>query len=57
MEFKLLDHGYLKIVESYGSDESIIEAARMSTDKGFLGWGPRHRDDCDYLLNTLVDSE
>ena len=39
-EFKLLDHGYLKLVESWGSDEAIIRAARMSTDKGFLGWGP-----------------
>jgi len=38
-EIKLLDHGYVRFVESYGSDESIIEAARMSTDKGFLGWG------------------
>lgn len=38
--FKLLDHGYLRFIESYGSDESIIEAARMSTNKGFLGWGP-----------------
>jgi len=38
---KVLDHGYLKIVESWGSDQSIVEAARMSTDKGFLGWGPR----------------
>lgn len=36
---KLLDHGYLKFIESWGSDERIVEAARMSTDKGFLGWG------------------
>lgn len=35
----LLDHGYLGFVESWGSDERIVEAARMSTDKGFLGWG------------------
>lgn len=40
-EVKLLDHGYLKLIESWGSDASIIEAARMSTDKGFLGWGPK----------------
>jgi thymidylate synthase (FAD) len=38
---KLLDHGYLYLIESWGSDERIIEAARMSTGKGFLGWGPR----------------
>lgn len=35
---KLLDHGYIKLIETWGSDERIIEAARMSTDKGFLGW-------------------
>lgn len=38
---ELLDHGYLKVVETWGSDERIIESARMSTDKGFQGWGPR----------------
>lgn len=43
---KLLDHGYLDFVESWGSDQSIIEAARMSTDKGFLGWGPKLCPDC-----------
>lgn len=43
MEFKILDHGYLKFIESWGSDERIIEAARMSTGKGFLGWGPTYR--------------
>lgn len=36
----VLDHGYVKLVEGWGSDARIIEAARMSTDKGFLGWGP-----------------
>ena len=38
-EITLLDHGYVRFIESYGSDERIVEAARMSTDKGFLGWG------------------
>lgn len=37
---ELLDHGYIKIVDTMGSDQSIIEAARMSTVKGFLGWEP-----------------
>lgn len=37
---EVLDHGYVVRVEAYGSDERIVEAARMSTDKGFLGWGP-----------------
>lgn len=37
---KVLDHGYVKFIEKWGSDERIIEAARMSTGKGFKGWGP-----------------
>ena len=36
---EILDHGYLKLIETWGSDERIVEAARMSTNKGFLGWG------------------
>jgi len=36
---QILDHGYLQLVETWGSDERIIEAARMSTGKGFNGWG------------------
>ena len=43
----MLDHGYVEFVESWGSDERIIEAARMSTAKGFLGWGPK----CDRCGN------
>ena len=35
---KILDQGYIKYITHCGSDESIIEAARMSTDKGFQGW-------------------
>ena len=35
----VLDHGYIQIIRSWGSEEEIIEAARMSTNKGFLGWG------------------
>lgn len=40
-EKQILDHGYLKLIEVWGSDQRIIESARMSTDKGFLGWGPK----------------
>lgn len=36
---RVLDHGYVRSVESWGSDEAVIEAARMSTQKGFEGWG------------------
>jgi thymidylate synthase (FAD) len=35
----ILDHGYVQLVETWGSDERVVEAARMSTDKGFTGWG------------------
>src|SRR5438105_1019122 len=35
---EILDHGYVRLIESWGSDERIIESARMSTDKGFKGW-------------------
>jgi thymidylate synthase ThyX len=35
----VLDHGYVQAVDSWGSEEGIIEAARMSTSKGFEGWG------------------
>jgi thymidylate synthase (FAD) len=38
---KVLDHGYVKLIETWGSDERIIESARMSTSKPFEGWGPR----------------
>lgn len=38
---QVLDHGYVTFIESWGSDERIIEAARMSTGKGFKGWGPK----------------
>jgi thymidylate synthase (FAD) len=40
MRTQVLDHGYVEFIEKWGSDERIIEAARMSTDKGFLGWDP-----------------
>jgi thymidylate synthase (FAD) len=37
----VLDHGYIELIEAWGSDERVIESARMSTGKGFLGWGPK----------------
>lgn len=47
MQVKVLDHGFVELVESWGSDQRVIEAARMSTDKGFLGWGEGPCPDCD----------
>ena len=37
-KIEVLDHGYVQLIETWGSDERIIEAARMSTGKGFIGW-------------------
>ena len=37
-EEKVLDHGYVRFIEAYGSDQAVIEDARMSTNKGFQGW-------------------
>lgn len=42
IKIEILDHGYVCAVERWGSDQIIIESARMSTDKGFTGWGPNH---------------
>jgi thymidylate synthase (FAD) len=39
--YQCLDHGYVNGVEYWGSDERVIESARMSTNKGFNGWGPK----------------
>lgn len=38
MKTTVLDHGYIEFIEHWGSDERIIEAARMSTGKGFYSW-------------------
>lgn len=52
MKHKILDHGYIELIDSWGSDESIIEAARMSTAKGFLGWEPGPCPTCDGQSTT-----
>lgn len=36
----LLDHGYIRLVDAFGSDKLIVRAARMSTQKGFIQWEP-----------------
>lgn len=35
---RVLDHGYVELVEAWGSDEQIIASARMSTSGAFRGW-------------------
>jgi thymidylate synthase (FAD) len=52
---KILDHGYIECVERWGSDERIIEAARMSTDRGFHGWGPCCESCAARGLKVLAD--
>lgn len=43
---EVLDHGYVELCDKWGSDEDIIRAARQSTQKGFLGWGPKIDYEC-----------
>ena len=46
-QVKVLDHGYVQLIDTWGrlavedavGDEAFVAAARMSTGKGFLGWG------------------
>ena len=59
-EVKILDHGYLRLIEKWGSDERIIESARMSTDKGFQGWGREPEfvcSVCGYILACSLVSK
>lgn len=52
---KVLDHGYISLIETWGSEERIIEAARMSTNKGFLGWGTADKPGDEKLLKYLYE--
>lgn len=62
-QIPVLDHGYVKLIETMGTEETIVEAARMSTGKGFLGWdtyktckfcnAPTTLLDAPYCYNTL----
>jgi len=51
----LLDHGYMRLIETWGSDQAIVEAARQSTQKGFLGW-PQDEKLLRYMLEHRHDS-
>lgn len=53
LHIPVLDHGHLTLIESWGSDERIIESARMSTGKGFLGWGTADQPGDEKLLRYL----
>lgn len=54
-ERKVLDHGYVKLIETWGSDEMIVESARMSTQKGFLGWGSKEAPGDEKLLRFMYE--
>lgn len=56
-KIEILDHGYVSLVETYGADASIIEAARMSTNKGFLGWGTDEKPGDEKLLRYLYTNK
>ncbi len=54
---KVLDNGYVVLKTAWGSDEGIIEAARMSSGKGFLGWGTPEKPGDEKLLKFLWDNK
>ena len=54
---KVLDHGSVELIETWGSDERVIEAARMSTGKGFLGWGTADAPGDEKLLAFLWNNK
>jgi len=56
---QVLDNGYLELVETWGSDERIIESARMSTNGGFKGWGLTHTGEAgdEKLLRYLYTNK
>ena len=49
----VLDHGYVKLITHHGSDELVIESARMSTDGSFRGWGTKEKPGDERLLAYL----
>lgn len=52
---QLLGNGYLKLIDWMGTDETIVEAARMSTGKGFISWEGYSR--CDSCGFTVYNKE
>ncbi len=54
---KVLDNGYVVLKTSWGSDETIVESARMSSGKGFLGWGTPEKPGDEKLLKFLWDNK
>lgn len=56
-QYPVLDHGYVKLIDTWGSDERIVEAARMSTAKGFKGWGSPEAPGDEKFLRFLYENK
>jgi thymidylate synthase (FAD) len=52
----VLDHGYVKLIDYMGSDEAVVEAARMSTGRGFVSWQPYRRCQANSEDGILCDT-
>lgn len=52
----ILDHGYVQLIETWGSDERIVESARMSTSGAFRGWGSADKPGDEKLLRYLYEN-
>jgi thymidylate synthase (FAD) len=46
----VLDNGFVRLTQSWGSDEDIIRAARQSTDGAFRGWTKEDGSEGDIKL-------
>lgn len=55
--YEILDHGFVKIVQHWGSDEEIIRSARMSTNGAFKGWGTPDVPGDERLLSYLYKNK
>ncbi len=55
MKIDVLDKGYVRYVGHMGTDETVIEAARMSTGKGFVSWD--NYDECSKCGVVHIDIE
>jgi thymidylate synthase (FAD) len=53
MKINVLDHGSIELIESWGSDESIVAAARQSTQGTFRSWGTPEKPGDEKLLKFL----
>lgn len=53
---KVLDHGYVRVVATMGTEETIVEAARMSTGRGFVSWDKYQRCRRCNVINNYRDA-